>query len=69
MSKKTVDTKLSENGMIDATFSGKTIEELKEIAQTLQTQLQQYQTMAIKAQGALEVVLQMIPEEERISEG
>ena len=50
---------------------GKTVEELKEIAQTLQTQLQNHQkeanhhnTMAMKAQGALEVMLQMIPKEE-----
>ena len=50
---------------------GKTVEELKEIAQTLQAQLQehqrlanQHQTMATKAQGALEVTLQMIPKEE-----
>ena len=45
-------------------FKGKTDEELKEIVQTLQTQLQQYQTMAVKAQGALEVVAQMLPQEE-----
>tara|TARA_Y100000310_G_scaffold45109_1_gene42067 strand:- start:137 stop:397 length:261 start_codon:yes stop_codon:yes gene_type:complete len=50
---------------------GKTVEELKEIAQTLQTQLQEhqkqanrYQTMSMKAQGALEVILQMIPRQE-----
>ena len=50
---------------------GKTVEEMKEIAQTLQTQLQNHQkeanhhnTMAMKAQGALEVMLQMIPKEE-----
>ena len=50
---------------------GKTVEELKEVAQTLQTQLQEHQkqanhhqTMATKAQGALEVILQLIPKEE-----
>ena len=50
---------------------GKTVEEMKEIAQTLQAQLQDHQkqathhqTMAVKAQGALEVMLQMIPKEE-----
>ena len=43
---------------------GKTIAELKEIAQTLQTQVNHHQTMSVKAQGALEVVLQMIPKEE-----
>ena len=50
---------------------GKSIEELKEIAQTLQAQLIEHQrlanhhtTMATKAQGALEVLLQLIPKEE-----
>jgi len=50
---------------------GKTVEELKGIVQVLQTQLQEHQkqanhhqTMATKAQGALEVTLQMIPKEE-----
>ena len=50
---------------------GKSVEELKEIAQTLQTQLNEHQrqanhhqTMATKAQGALEVILQLIPKEE-----
>ena len=62
MSKKEVDTKVSSNDVIDVpTFKGKTDEELKGIAETLQTQLQQFQTMAIKAQGALEVMLQMYP--------
>ena len=50
---------------------GKTVEELKEVVQTLQAQLQDYQkqanhhqVMATKAQGALEVILQMIPKQE-----
>jgi hypothetical protein len=50
---------------------GKTVEELKGIVQVLQTQLQEHQkqanhhqTMATKAQGALEVTLQMIPKDE-----
>ena len=50
---------------------GKTVEELKEVAMTLQTQVTEnqrlanhHQMMATKAQGALEVVLQMIPKEE-----
>ena len=50
---------------------GKSVEELKEIAQTLQTQLNEHQRqanhhqiMATKAQGALEVMLQLIPKEE-----
>ena len=49
---------------------GKSVEELKEIAQTLQAQLNEHkkqanhhQTMATKAQGALEVILQLIPKE------
>ena len=50
---------------------GKTVEELKEVAQTLQTQLQEHQKqanhhqmMATKAQGAMEVILQLIPKQE-----
>ena len=62
---KEVKTEVSENHTLDTNFQGKTEDELKEIAQTLQTQLQQYQTMAVKAQGALEVILQMLPEEEK----
>ena len=49
----------------------KSVEELKEIAQTLQAQLTEHQkqanyhtTMATKAQGALEVLIQLIPKEE-----
>ena len=49
---------------------GKSVEELKEIAQTLQAQLNEHQiqanhhqTMATKAKGALEVMLQLIPKE------
>ncbi len=54
-----------------ANTQGKSVEELKEIAQTLQTQLNEHQkqanhhqVMATKAQGALEVLLQLIPKEE-----
>ena len=50
---------------------GKTVEELKEIAETLQSQLNEHkrqaahhQMMATKAQGALEVILQVIPKDE-----
>ena len=63
--------KTSETKEVMPQVTGKTVEELKGIAQTLQTQLNDYQqkanqqqTMATKAQGALEVVLQMIPKEE-----
>ena len=65
---------MSKNKTKEATIAnpeGKTVEELKEVAQTLQVQLQDHQkqanhhqTMATKAQGALEVTLQMIPKEE-----
>ena len=69
MSKKEVkvmDAEVSENHEMESLdFKGKTDEELKGIAETLQTQLQQFQTMAIKAQGALEVVVQMLPEEKK----
>ena len=54
---------------------GKTVVELKEIAQTLQAQVTENQrlanhhaTMTTKAQGALEVLLQLHPEKEN-SEG
>ena len=57
---------------------GKTVEELKELVQTLQVQRNEHQekanqaqavmnrelTMTTKAQGALEVMLQLIPKEE-----
>ena len=66
MSKK-VDVKGSENNVAKE-FVGKTDDELRELIQTLQAQFQQYQTMAIKAQGAIEVIHQLLPEEET-SEG
>ena len=54
-----------------ANFHGKTVEELKEVVQTLQAQLKEHQRlgnhhqiMATKAKGALEVMLQLIPKEE-----
>ena len=66
---KTMDGVMEETPL--ANPEGKTVEELKEIAQTLQTQLKEHQkqannhqTMATKAQGALEVLLQLIPKEE-----
>ena len=65
---------MSKNKIKEETLAhpkGKTVEELKEIVQTLQAQLQEHQkqanhhqTMAVKAQGALEVMLQMIPKQE-----
>tara|TARA_R100001244_G_C5107406_1_gene120301 strand:+ start:369 stop:575 length:207 start_codon:yes stop_codon:yes gene_type:complete len=66
MSKK--EQVLEKTKVIEEVAKGKTEEELKGIAQTLQTQLQHHQTMAVKAQGALEVILQMIPKSEEEEE-
>ena len=69
MSKKTADTKVSDNHEMEKIdFKGTTEEELKEIVEVLKNQALQHQTMAVKAQGALEVVLQMLPKEDN-SEG
>ena len=46
-------------------FSGKTEEELREIAQHLQTQMEQHQTAAVEFRGALKAVLQMLPQENK----
>ena len=56
--------KQEQTKVVEEISKGKTDEELKEIATTLQTQLQHHQTMAIKAQGALEVISQMLDGEE-----
>ena len=64
MSKKEQTVKEETAKVVEEMSDGKTTEELQSIAQTLQTQLQHHQTMAVKAQGALEVILQMIPENE-----
>ena len=55
----------------EAVTEGKSVEELKEIAQTLQAQLNEHQklanhhqTMATKDQVALQIMLQLIPKEE-----
>ena len=63
--------KVAQKNNKEVVTEGKSVEELKEIAQTLQTQLNEHQkqanhhqTMATKAQGALEVMLQLIPKEE-----
>ena len=63
---KEKEVKLSDNHVAepDVDFKGKTNEELVEIRDTLVTQLQQYQTMAIKASGAIEVLGQMLPDED-----
>ena len=57
-------TKTVPQEMILANPQGKTVEELKEVATSLQVQVNQYREMTVKAQGALEVILQMIPKEE-----
>ena len=54
-----VETK-EQTKVVEEISKGKTDEELKEIATTLQAQLQHHQTMAVKAQGAFEVIDQMI---------
>ena len=64
MSKKEQTVKEDVTKVVEEISDGKTTVELQSIAQTLQTQLQHHQTMAVKAQGALEVILQMIPENE-----
>jgi signal recognition particle GTPase len=61
VSKKEQTVKEETAKVVEEMSDGKTTEELQSIAQTLQTQLQHHQTMAVKAQGALEVILQMIP--------
>ena len=69
MSKNKNNPQTAETGIVGS--QGKTVEELKEVAQTLQAQLNEHQkqanhhqTMAMKAQGALEVMLQLIPKQE-----
>ena len=60
------EVKLSDNHVADpkVDFSGKTNEELTTVRDTLIAQLQQYQTMAIKASGAIEVNDQLLLEED-----
>ena len=78
MSKNNQATKEAVKEMPLVDSQGKTVEELKEVAQTLQAQMDQEQillsqnqakvqtnqTRIMKMQGALEVMLQMIPKEE-----
>ena len=63
---KEKEVKLSDNHVaeLDVDFKGKTNDELKEVRDTLVTQLTQYQTMTIKAAGALEVLNQLLPEDD-----
>ena len=50
---------------LTASTDGKTEEELKEIAQHLQTQMEQHQTATVEFRGALKAVLQMLPQESK----
>ena len=61
---KSNEVKVDEVKSVEEAFKGKTDEELAEILSTLQTQLQHHQTMAVKAQGAVEVIAQMIKQPE-----
>tara|TARA_Y100000310_G_scaffold73408_1_gene69544 strand:- start:1449 stop:1670 length:222 start_codon:yes stop_codon:yes gene_type:complete len=62
---KEKEVKLSDNNVGDpkVDFSGKTNDELKEVRDTLRNQLAQYQTMAVKAAGAIEVIDQLVTED------
>lgn len=62
MSKKTVKSSKN-NGIKESVYEGKTYDEIREIIQVLQAQLQQSRTQAIRIEGALEVMLQMLPKE------
>ena len=55
--------KVKENS-IDMDFKGKTNEELQETLELLEKQAVQYQTMTVKAHGAIEVLKQIITTEE-----
>jgi len=63
---KEKEVKLSDNHVKEpeVDFKGKTDEELKEVRDTLVSQLNQYQTMAVKAAGAIEVLSQLLSEED-----
>ena len=50
---------------LTASTNGKTEEELKEIAQHLQTQMEQHQTATVEFRGALKAVLQMLQQESK----
>ena len=67
---KEKDVKLPDNHVSEPSldFKGKTEAELIEVRETLANQLNQYQTMAVKAAGALEVLSQLISEESPKSE-
>ena len=64
-----LEEKQEQTKVVEEISKGKTDEELREIATTLQTQLQHHQTMAVKAQGAMEVIAQLIKKEDVSEEG
>ena len=71
---KIAEAEVSANNVAKS-FEGKSNEELEETINILQRQLEEYQTqanrfatMATKAQGALEVLVQMVPAPEKESE-
>tara|TARA_R100000664_G_C2697442_1_gene99139 strand:+ start:384 stop:623 length:240 start_codon:yes stop_codon:yes gene_type:complete len=71
---KIAEAEVSANNVAKS-FEGKSNEELEETINILQKQLEEYQTqanrfatMATKAQGALEVLVQMVPAPEKESE-
>ena len=68
---KEKEVKLSDNHVTEAdvNFKGKTDAELREVRDTLITHLNQYQTMAVKASGALEVLSQLISEDDSEDDG
>ena len=54
---------ISENNVAPkSAFKGKTDEELRAIVKSLESQYKEHQVMAIKVQGAIEAILQMLPE-------
>jgi len=63
---KEKEVKLADNHVaeLDVDFKGKTNDELKEVRDTLVAQLTQYQTMTIKAAGAIEVLNQLLPKDD-----
>jgi hypothetical protein len=67
---KDIKPEISENNVAKE-FDGKTNDELKDTITSLQAQYKdytekanQFSTLATKAQGALEILFQMVPQEE-----
>ena len=67
---KVLDKKVSDNHVAEV-FDGKTTEELEEILKSLEVQATEYQkqynnsqTMLTKAQGAMEVIAQLIKKDD-----